>query len=171
MKAINEGIERVCLRRLDLPFDEITLDQLIGLCKNFLIVNSTRSLPNFTGAVTYATAELRWDGDKLTVLRRRIKDFSDKIIGGIPGAVEKLGKSSVPIHEVRAIVCYDLKLNDVTFDTVVGRIVSGDLRPKDQLTVLDHIVAPLPPSEKPLNFNGTNYYMMTLSQEAEAVVA
>jgi hypothetical protein len=167
LRIVNEGVRRCFLRTCGFDFDIITFDQLVRICTQFWVTNYAYNIPSIDGLVVYSTAEILDMGNKLDIKRHRLSDYVTDIVDEIRSQFSATGKSFVPIHELRAAVCFRLRINDEVFDAVVTDIYKGKVTTNYTLTLLTDLPRILPPSASPLQIGEKSFYTLTLMPEED----
>lgn len=162
---LNETAQRQFLSAYGLHFDNITFDHLVKLMSQFWVINYSYSVPSLDGLVVYSTAEITRNNSSLRIDRHRLADCLADILKEIPLQFIRIGKSFVPIHELRAAVCYKLRINDQVFDAAIRGIHQGKSEADYTITLLTDLTETLPPSSSPLRIGDKSFYTLTLMRK------
>jgi len=169
VNILNEYAQEVFIRAYGLHFDNITFEHLMNLTRQFLVSNYTFHLRQFLGLVVYATAEVYCQDGDFQIKRHRLSEKESEVIDQIPKLFAEFNKPFVPIHELRAAVCYKLAINDEIFDHVVRGIAEGRYKPSYKISLLRDMYEALPPSANPLIVrNEISYTISVLIPEKES---
>lgn len=91
-----------------------------------------------------------------------MSEKGSEVIDQIPKSFAEFNKPFVPIHELRAAVCYKLAINDEIFDYMVKGIVEGRYNPGYQISLLRDMYGALPPSANPLIMGNEIFYTISV---------
>jgi len=161
---INQHGQQAFVEAYGLHFGNITFEHLFRICRQFLIANFTYHVPAHPGLTLYSTAQII-ENDPVEILRHRISDYEKRVIEEIPQSFTEFRKPFVPIHELRAIVCFKLAINDEIFDYVLKGLAEGKYQPKYKVSILRDVHGVLPPSANPLTIGNEHYYTLAILQE------
>lgn len=162
VNILNEYAQEAFIHAYGLHFDNITFEHLMNLTKQFLVSNYTFHLRQFPGLVVYATAEVYYQDADFRITRHRLSEKGSDVIDQIPKSFAEFNKPFVPIHELRAAVCYKLVINDEIFDYVVKGIVEERYKPRYQISLLRDMSQALPPSANPLVMGNELFYTISV---------
>ncbi len=162
VSCLNEITQRQFLSAYGLEFDNVTFDQLTRLCCQFWVINYSYLVPSLNGFVVYSTAKIEKTEPLIKIKRHRLSDYLNDILREIPLQFNAIGKPFIPIYELRAAVCYKLKINDDLFDATITKIFQEKLQPNFNLTLLTDLMGTMPPSALPLKIGDKCFYSLSV---------
>lgn len=177
VKTFNDIAIRVLLQVYGLRMDYVTFRSAVGLLCDLNVIWSTRSLSDRRGWTIWATSTAaipestssRSPGEEALRgglwFKRRTADQDDVRAALIANFFSLPGRRGgfALIHELRAEVCYRMKIHGHDFDTVLRRLHSQTLVDESYAINLDRGGADeLPPSEQPYRVGERAFYLITL---------
>jgi len=162
---VNSGVQSALLPYYGLSMDHLSFDHLIGWGEELFFCNSSRHVPRIRGRVIYATSDLLEEPDgRVSLVRHGRGEFEGKVVEAIDQQFNRLKGTSpfVPIHTVRAAVCYQLKINDPLFDDVLRDIHLLRIQFSNHLSLDGGLPRDLPPGVKPLTIDNRRYFIMSI---------
>ena len=156
----------MCLAANGLDFDNVTFDNLVKLSTEFWVINHSFHVPSIDGLLVFATASIqeKEGTTELAIKRRRLSTVMPEILNEIRNEFSARHKDFVPIHELRASVCYKLKINDEIFDHVVSGLYHGeyDKSMDYSIVLLKDLFGAIPPSAEPLVIGTKRFYSISV---------
>ena len=162
---VNSGVQSALLPHYGLSMDHLSFDHLVRWGEELFFCNSSRHVPHIRGRVIYATSELMEEPDgQVSLTRHGRGEFEGRIVEAIGQQFNRLRGTSpfVPIHTVRAAVCYQLKINDRLFDDVLRDIYLSRVQFSNHLSLDGGLPRELPPGVKPLTIDNRRYFIMSI---------
>lgn len=182
VSACEEAVVSFAFTRAGMPLDYISLEILRRWTKAFGVAGFSYHVPEAPALRLWATAEIQ-PPPEFQVERRSVEDHYDAVLAELPQAYERArrqhhGSSFVPVHMVRAGVCFRLGLNDNVFNQAIRRLLSSERQPELGYRInLDRAqFGALPPTELPLTVPDRSgrdqpYSVMTLVSRTERTPA
>jgi hypothetical protein len=178
VSACEEAVVSFAFTAAGMPLDYISLEILRRWTRTLGVANFSYYVPDAPALRLWATAEVE-PPPTLRVQRRSAAQFRDAVLTALPDAYERArrraqGASFVPVHLVRAGVCFRLGLNDGVFDSAVRDMLSGegptDLGYRVNLDRAQY--GAIPPTEQPIRVPDRSgreqtYTVMTLVNRPE----
>ncbi|MER9168526.1 hypothetical protein NKI12_14295 [Mesorhizobium australicum] len=177
VKTFNDVAIRVLLQGYGQRMDYVTFRSAVGLLSDLSAIWNTRSLRDRRGWTIWATSAAtipnstanRSPGDEALQggvwFKRRAADHDavrEALMTNFFSLPGRRGGFAL-IHELRAQVCYRMKIHGHDFDSVLRRLHSQSLVDESYAINLDRGGADeLPPSEEPFRIGGRAFYLITL---------
>lgn len=162
---VNSGVQSALLPHYGLSMDHLSFDHLVSWGEELFFCNSSRHVPRIRGRVIYATSELFEGADgRVSLMHPGRGEFEARIVEAIGQQFNCLKGTSpfVPIHTVRAAVCYQLKINDPLFDNVLRDIYLSRIQSSSHLSLDGGLPRELPLGVKPLVIGNRRYFIMSI---------
>jgi hypothetical protein len=177
VKTFNDVAIRVLLQVYGQRMDYVTFRSAVGLLSDLSAIWSTRSLGDRRGWTIWATSaatipdstDSRSPGDEAlrggVWFKRRAADQDVVRAALMTNFFSLPGRRGgfALIHELRAEVCYRMKIHGHDFDALLRRLHSQSLVDESYAINLDRGGADeLPPSEEPFRIGERAFYLITL---------
>ena len=154
--ACEEALVSFAFARVDLKLGYISHEILRRWTQVLGVANFSYHVPDAPALRIWATAEIA-ETPAFRVQRHSTTDWADRVIDALPEAYERArrrarGASFVPVHLVRAGVCFRLGLNNTVFDAAIREFLASERRTDAGFRLnLDRAqFGALPPTESPL---------------------
>lgn len=167
IRIANDKLEQLFLRAIGITFDTVTFDNLVKLCTQFWIINSSFHVPTIEGRVIYSTANIAIKKNSLILERRGLSKVMPQVVNIIRDEFLTRKKDFVAIHELRAAVCYKLRINDEVFDHVLTGIYYQEYPSDFSLVLLRDLPGMIPPSAHPLEIGAKRFYTLALKKKTK----
>lgn len=180
--ACEEALVSYAFARIDLKLGYISHEILRRWTQVLGVANFSYYVPDAPALRIWGTAEIH-ETPAFRVRRRSTADWGDRVIDALPEAYERArrrarGASFVPVHLVRAGVCFRLGLNNTVFDAAIREFLASERRTEAGFRLnLDRAqFGALPPTEAPLQVPDRSgrmhaYTVMTLVHRPERISA
>ena len=180
--ACEEAVVKFAFTQANTALDYISVEILRRWTKTLRVANFSYHVPEAPALRLWRTAEVK-PPPRFSVKRSALEDYYHAVLTELPQAYERArrvhqGSSFVPVHVVRAAVCFRLGLNDADFNTTIRQLLTSE--PPDGLSYrinLDRAqFGALPPTELPLTIpdragRSHAYSVMTLVTRTERTPA
>jgi len=173
LHAVNDALASITLAFRDLLLDPVSLDTLVSLGKQLLVLNDSRYVIDWPGRTIWATAVMNSDG---TITRRGSKEHGDQITDALIRGYEDIANRGdrlvarfpyVSIYLVRSQAAFQAKVNNALVDRVLSEMVTGIRNVDVNVDVsLGNGILP-PPSEPVFKIEGKEYYVMSIKPKKE----
>ena len=180
--ACEEALVSFAFARTGLKLGYISHEILRRWTQVLGVANFSYYVPDAPALRIWGTADID-DTLGLRVQRRSTADWGDRVIDALPDAYERArrrarGSSFVPVHLVRAGVCFRLGLNNTVFDAAIREFLASERRTEAGFRLnLDRAqFGAIPPTESPLQVpdragRSHAYTVMTLVHRPERISA
>ena len=182
VNACEEAVVSFAFTQAGMALDYISLEILRRWTKTLGVANFSYHVPEAPALRLWATADVQLSPD-FRVQRRSVDDYYDAVLAELPHSYERArrhyqGSSFVPVHAVRAAVCFRLGLNDTVFNNAIRQLLSTERAAELGYRInLDRAqFGALPPTELPLTVpdrsgRDQTYSVMTLVTRNERTPA
>ena len=167
IKHINDKAKQIFLKANGISFDVVTFDQLMKLSRRFWVTNYYFNMPRTNALIIYSTAKIDSPNNELKINRNKFSDNIEKILVEIKRQFYGFKSPFVPISDLRALVCYTLKINDEIFNHALRELRGGKWTVDYNITLLRDMYGGVNPSVKPFTIGGNRYYTMSLRKKEE----
>jgi hypothetical protein len=168
LHTVNDALASITIESRNLLLDPVSLDTLVSLGKQLLVLNDSRYVIDWPGRTIWTTSTIRADG---TIARRGIKEYGNQIVEALVQGYEDIASTHdklivkfpyVPIHLVRTQAAFHTKVNNALVDRVLAEMVTGVRKVDVNVDVsLGNGILP-PPSEPVFKIEGKEYYVMSI---------
>lgn len=158
VRQCEKAMVRMAFERAGTPTDYISHEVVRRWLRDLDVASFSYHVPGPQALRIWKAAELRGSGADLDIRRRNGPEFLDAVAAGLREGYELVRASSrpdipwVPIYQLRAAVCYRLKVSERTFDAAVNDVLQ-DRRGRDlpfKVNVELFGFGSTPPTERPL---------------------
>lgn len=174
LHAVNDALASITLASRDLLLDPVSLDTLVSLGKQLLVLNDSRYVIDWPGRTLWATATIRPDG---TIARRGIKEYGNQIMEALVSGYEDVVSTHhdklvvkfpyVHIYLVRTQAAFRTKVNNALVDRILSEMVTGERKVDVNVDVsLGNGILP-PPSEPVFRIEGKEYYVLSMQPKTD----
>lgn len=180
--ACEEALVSFAFGRAGLELGYISHEILRRWTQVLGVANFSYHVPDAPALRIWGTADIE-ETPQFRVQRRSATDWGNRVIDALPDAYERARRrerdsSFVPVHLVRAGVCFRLGLNNSVFDQAVREFLATERRTEAGFRLnLDRAqFGAIPPTESPLQVPDRNgrlqaYTVMTLVHRPERISA
>jgi hypothetical protein len=174
INACEQAVVKFAFTKLGTPIDYISQEILRRWTKELGIANFSYHVPGPTALRIWPTAEIELIESGVRAIRRVGPEFMDQALEYLGQAYERTrredqtGSLWVPIHQVRADVCFRLRIPDAVFDRALIEFLAGSrgTHLPFRVNVDPAMYGNVPPSELPLRVQSPRgartYYSMSL---------
>jgi hypothetical protein len=174
IRGCEEALVKFAFTQRGTPIDYISQEILRRWTKDLGIANFSYHVPGRNALRFWSTADVTESADSVSVRRRVGGDFGDRVLNHLGASYERVRRDDdtrslwVPIHRVRAEICFRLRIPDAAFDRALIEFLSGSRggHLPFRVNVDPAIYGSVPPSELPLRVPSQRgvrtYYSMSL---------
>lgn len=153
---VRTAFDAAGLKTANLAIDYTTHEILRRWGRDLGIANFSYHVPEGVQALRcWGTADLEAHDGGVRPLRRRTADYGDAVVAELATAYEDARRSQggggfVPVHALRQLVCWRLRLNGDVFDRAIRDVLEGHRAVPFRLIPDRGYAGKVPPTEMPL---------------------
>jgi hypothetical protein len=179
LDTVHDALVVAALEARGLHYDATTFNVLTSWGRQLSIIDESRYVQGVQGRVIWGTASVDMTEGKVSVERRGLSKYGDRIAEQLPLAYREVADAIaveiggsyvrypyIEIYKVRALTAYRLGVNIPLVDRVIaeiaGRIRKAPYRIELQLGMSDWVL-----SEPPFRLGSRRYYVILIKPEGE----
>jgi hypothetical protein len=158
VNACEQALVKHAFEKAGTPLDYISMEILRRWCRTLGIANFSYHAPGPYALRFWPTADIEHGSNGYQITRRVGDEWRDRAVRQLNEAYESIRRSDpygsmwLPIYQVRAAVCWKLRISDSEFDSAILELLRGERGPELPYGInLDQAsYGSIPPSERPL---------------------